>query len=426
MNDGVVIRVIRKRLIKGLIQAAVFFLIFWGFSFLQDREVEINAFHRAAWFSILTVAGYTLYRLYTDLEKARRGGNWYNAGTAISMMIAGIGLWQSLISFNEFRLWPGRFALIVLGGIIGIALSRLAAYRGRREGGLLWGMLAWLEDTPNLKFLIGVMIGIYLVYLRPYLNIDPNSLTVIEWFLFCTLSFGILLRVWMGTSGSNTSEDVGKEWRKHDPDIEKLTGTSHDYMLRVERHFLNTGEPVGLYVLLIILLYENRIRENNIVRAVTPLIEFTGINELRQGNLRFGRRFIRKQRELRLKALENSFHNVQSIVPLNRKILSQANYSDNRQATSGQDEEISIDKLQKQFLEEGVKTGLIVRLTLMLYRKWRNQEYIVNDLRELTNDSREALVNALKRQVGSQDQTEPVSAIPRQTNHDQLNDRTGG
>ena len=410
--------IIKKRVIRGFIQAAVLFLVFWGFSFLQDREIEISAFHRAAWFSILAVAGYTLYRLYTDLEKARQGSNWYYAGTAIGMVIAGIGFWQSMISFNAFRVWPGKAALILLCGLTGIALSRLANYRGRREGGLLWGLLAWLEDTPNLKFLIGVMIGIYLVYLRPYLNVDLNSLIVIEWLLFCTLSFGILLRVWMGTSTGNTSEEVGKDWHKHQPDIEKLTGMSHDYMLRVERHFLNTGEPIGLYVLLITLLHDNRISENNIVRAVKPLIEFSGINELRQRNLRLGRRFVRQQRELRLKALDDSFNDVKSIVPLNRVAQSRANYMNNRQDAPDAHEETSIDRLQQQFLEEGEKAGLIVRLTLMLYHKWRNQEYIVNDLRELTNNLDEALIITLRRLLDNLNRTEPVPVLQRQTIHD--------
>ena len=410
--------IIKKRVIRGFIQAVVLFLVFWGFSFLQDREIEISAFHRAAWFSILAVAGYTLYRLYTDLEKARQGSNWYYAGTAIGMVIAGIGFWQSMISFNAFRVWPGKAALILLCGLTGIALSRLANYRGRREGGLLWGLLAWLEDTPNLKFLIGVMIGIYLVYLRPYLNVDLNSLIVIEWLLFCTLSFGILLRVWMGTSTGNTSEEVGKDWHKHQPDIEKLTGMSHDYMLRVERHFLNTGEPIGLYVLLITLLHDNRISENNIVRAVKPLIEFSGINELRQRNLRLGRRFVRQQRELRLKALDDSFNDVKSIVPLNRVAQSRANYMNNRQDAPDAHEETSIDRLQQQFLEEGEKAGLIVRLTLMLYHKWRNHEYIVNDLRELTNNSDEASIITLRRLLDNLNRTEPVPVLQRQTIHD--------
>ncbi|HEY96449.1 MAG TPA: hypothetical protein G4O15_16100 [Dehalococcoidia bacterium] len=409
--------IIKKRIIRGLGQTIILFLIFWGFSFLQDREIEINAFHRAAWFSILAVAGYTLYRLYTDLEKVRHNSSWYNAGTAIGMVTAGIGLWQSLISFNEFRVWPGKTALILLCGLIGVAISRLAVYRGKRETGLLWNLLAWLENTPNLKFLIGVVIGIYFVYLRPYLSIDPNSLIVIEWLLFCTLSFGILLRMWMGTSSSNTSEEVGKEWCKHRPDIERLTGTTHDYMLRVERHFLNTGEPTGLYVLLIILLHENRISEKNIVRAVQPLIDFTGINELRQGNLRFGRRFIRKQRELRLKVLDEVFNIVKSIVHLNRTTLSRADYMNHRQDTLDTHEEISMDQLKQQFLEEGGKSGLIVRLTPLLYQKWQNQEYIVNDLRELTNNSGEASTVILRRLLGNPDRTEAVSLSRQQTNH---------
>lgn len=408
IDDRVVIRIIRKRLIRGLIQAIVIFLIFWGFSFLQDREIEINAFHRAAWYSILTVAGYTLYRLYVDLEKARQGSIWYYAGTAVGMVTAGIGLWQSMISFNAFRVWPGKTALIILCGLAALALSRLASYRGRKDGGLLWGLLAWMEDTPNLKLLIGVMVGLYLVYLRPYLSIDPNSLTVIEWFLFCTISFVILLRVWMGAS-SNTSDEIGKNWKKHKPNIEKLTGTTHDYMLRVERHFLNTGEPIGLYVLLIILLYNNRIREKNIARAMTPIIDFTGINELWQTNLRFGRRFNRQQRELRLEALDDAFNNVNSIVPLNRMAVSFANNRNYRRDTADSYEELSIDQLQQQFLEEGETAGLIVRLTIMLYHKWQNQEYIVNDLRELMNNPDEDSAVALRKLMVHLNQTAPVS-----------------
>ena len=417
-NNQIVIRVIRKRLIKGLIQAIVLFLIFWGFSFLQDRKVEISAFHRAAWFSILAVAGYTLYRLYTDLGKARQGSYWYYAGTAVGMVTAGIGLWQSMISFNAFRVWPGKTALILLCGLTGLALSRLANYRGRRDGELHWNLLAWLEDNPNLKFLTGVLIGLYLVYLRPYLNVDPNTLIVTEWFLFCTLSFGILLRVWMSTSSSNSSEEVGKDWHKHKPDIVKLTGTSHEYMLRVERHFLNTGEPIGLYVLLIILLYNNRISEKTIVQAVRPLADFTGINELRQGNLRFGRRFLRKQRELREKALVDSFLNVKSILPLNRTALYHTYYTNKRQDISDLYEEISIERLQQQFLKGGVHAEVIVHVTLILYHKWRNQEYIVNDLRELTRNSDESSVATLSRLLGNPDRSEPVSISQQQTDHD--------
>jgi hypothetical protein len=410
--------IIKKRITRGIIQAIILFLIFWVFSFLQDREVEIDAFHRAAWFSILAVTGYTLYRLYTDLEKVRQGSTWYNAGTAGGMVTAGIGLWQSLISFNAFRVWPGKTALIILCGLTGLALSRLASYRGRREGGLLWGLLAWLEDNPNLKLLIGVLIGLYLVYLRPYLSIDPNTLTVIEWFLFCTLSFGILLRIWMGTSTSNTSEDAGKNWHKHQPDIERLTGTTHDYMLRVERHFLNTGEPIGLYVLLIILLHENRVSEKKIVRTVKPLIEFPGINELRQEHLRLGRRFIRQQRDLRMKVLDEVFKNVTSIVHLNRTTLSRADYMNKGQDAPDTREEISTDQLKQQFLEEGIKDGLIVRLAPLLYYKWQNQEYVVNDLRELMNSTGEASVLILRRLPGKPNRNEPVSISQQQTNSD--------
>jgi hypothetical protein len=108
---------------------------------------------------------------------------------------------------------------------------------------------------------------------------------------------------------------------------------------------------------------------------------------------------------MRLKAMEEVFNNVNSIVPLNRTALSLVNNRNNGQDTVDSHEEISIDQLQRQFLEEGEKAGLIVRLTLMLYHKWQNQEYIVNDLRELTNNPVEDSAVILRRLLGNPDRT---------------------
>jgi len=402
-------RVIRNRTLKCLAQAVILFGIFWGISFLQENDAGVEAFHRAALFSILAVAGYTINRVFNLAEKTRLGERLYNAGTALGMIVFGLGLWLMLAAFNEFRVWPGKTALIIFCGIIGVAVSRLAAYRGRKEGGLWWGLLGWLEDRPELKFLIGVVIGLYLVYLRPYLTIDPNSLMLIEWFFFCILGFTILLRVWMGMGHGYSEEEVGLNWSKHRPQVEKLTGTGHDYMVRVERQFVNTGEPVNLYVLLTVLLDDNRIDEEEIVQAVRPMVDFNGINEVRQSMLRMSRHAARQQVELRKVAMKSAFDNIKSIVSLNKTIVSRRNSTIiNYERTSFQ-EEIPIDELKRLFLEDGDRVGLFVRLTLMLHRAGRHQEHIVSALRSLTDDNGRPSTLALKTLLNNLDRTVGVN-----------------
>jgi hypothetical protein len=377
---------LRNRVIKGVIQATVMFSLLWIISLFLDNRALAGAFHRAAFFCILLVAGYTMNRFYNDLEKVRRGRNLYYAGTALGMVIGGLGLWLALASFNEFMEWPGKIALIILCGITGVAVPRLAVYRGKRERGLWWGLAGWLVDRPAMKFLFGIIIGLYVVYFRPHFTIDPNSLRIIEWFLLGMLGFIIFFRVWLGVGRDYIEEEAGKNWKKHRPELETLISTSHDYLVRVERQFINMGEPMGLYVLLIVLLNDNRFGENDIVQSVESLVNFRGINETRQNTLRLSRRAERQQLNLRREALRSTFDNINRLISPRGATLPRYNNLMTRNDTMTHQEEITTDELRLWWLETGDKTGLFVRLTLMLHRTGQYKEHIVSTLRQLLDN----------------------------------------
>ncbi len=389
MADKNVSKAIRKRIITGVVQAAVLFAIFWGVSFLQKSDVAVSAFHRAALFSILAIAGYTIKRIFDVTESTPTGKRWYNVGTALGMITAGFGFWQALVSFNEFRVWPGKLALIIFSGIIGIAVSRLAAYRGKRQGDLWWGIIGWLESMPVTKFFIGIAFGLYLVYLRPYLNIDKDVLMIFEWFLLCTLGLIILIRVWMGIGHNYTGEEREITWRKHQPQAEKLTGTSHDYMIRVERQFVSTGEAMGLYVLLIILLDDNRINEKDIVQSVEPLIKYDVGQQTRDKTALLSRGVLRRQITQRKEILKSTFDRISTFIQPHRSAMPLRS----NVATESSDTQVKVtlDELKRHFFEADDKAGLLVRLTILLHQAGHYQEHIVSTLQPLTDGNDFAL-----------------------------------
>jgi hypothetical protein len=395
MADKNISKVIRKRIITGVVQAVVLFGILWGVSFLQENDIAVFAFHRAALFSILAITGYTINRIFNVIESTPAGKRFYNAGTALGMLIAGFGFWQALVSFNEFRVWPGRFALIIFSGIIGVAVSRLAAYRGKRSGGLWWGIIGWLEGMPSVKFLIGIVIGLYLVYLRPYLTIDKDVLILFEWFLLFVLGLIIFLRVWTGIGHNYTDEGREQNWRKHHPQAEKLTGTSHDYMIRMERQFVTTGEAMGLYVLLIILLDNNRVNESDIVQSVEPLIKYDVGQQTRDKTALLSRRAIRRQIERRKEVLKSTFDRVNTLAQSLRSSMPRRSIAViNNNIVQ---EEETLDELKRRFTENGDRAGLFVRLAILLHRAGHYHEHIASTLRPVIDGNDFALKVLLAR-----------------------------
>jgi hypothetical protein len=387
MADKSISVLLRNRAITGVIQAAILFTLLWVISLFQDNPASVEAFHNAAFLSIIATAGYAADKCFSIAENTELGKKLYNAGTAVSMLIAGFGLWLTLAAFNEFRVWPGKIALILLCGITGTAISRLAAYRGKREGGLWWGLIGWLEDKPALKFLFSVLAGIYLVYLRPYLTVDPDMLMLIEWFLLCILGLVIFIRAWSGMSHGYEDEEAGKNWHKHQPRIETLIGSRHDYLVRVERQFLNTGEAMGLYVLLVWLLQDNNIGEEDIVEAAGPLIDFSGLNEIRQSNLTMSRRVRKQEIKRRKDALRASFAFVNSLGQLNRSAMLRRNNTVTVTRTESFRKEIGLDELWRRYVNTGDRAELYVRLIILLRLAGRYQERIISILRSVTEDN---------------------------------------
>jgi len=321
MQDKTVSRLVRNCVLRGIVAAVVLFLILWGIALLPVSNAVAAALHLAALYSVLAVAGYTINRAFNLAEKTPLGSRLYNLGTAAGMLISG------------------------------------------------------LEDKPTLKFLIGATVAFYLVYIRPFLTIDNNILMITEWFMVGILGFVILVRILLGISRSYASQEPEAKLSKHQPKVERLTGTTHDHMIRVERQFVNTGEETGLYVLLIILLYNNGINERDIVEAVRPLINFLDARDKWYEVGLLERRAVRRQVRWRKKVLKNSIESINILVQHHRSGVPGSSYGD-----------MSLDELRQHFLETGDKAGLFVRLTLLLHKTGRHQEHIVSTLRSLYDD----------------------------------------
>ncbi len=364
-----------NRSFKGLILSFVLFGTLFGFSLLQENEISQSAFIRSAAFGILIAFGYTLKKLFDDIRSTEAGRRYHPAGTAAGLLIAGLGLWQSLVSFNMFRVWPGKFALIALCGLVGYSLSITAVYVKEHKTGLIAGAATWLAGAPVLKFMMGILIGLYLVYFRPHMADLMTSLILCEFIALSVLTFGILLRVGMNLTKKNPGESIGRKWKQHNPPMQPLTGDVHRQMLLAERQFIERGDPVGLCVLLTVLMHENGVRDNEIRTVVRPLIqsEETG-NVSRKGTSGQRKKTLNRQ-----SLIDGIYETIEELLIVRRA----GSLPKDRKSLPGLRNQETIPELKRRFIDRTDTSGLLVYLIVTMHHDGRRQEYICWTLRGL-------------------------------------------
>lgn len=380
------------RIFKGLIQAVILFGALFGFSLLQKTELSQAAFIRSAEFSILLVFGYSIKKLFDDIRSTELGRKYYPAGAPAGLLLAGLGLWQSLVSFNMFRVWPAKLALILFCGIIGYSLSILASYYKENKTGLIERTCQWLGGAPVHKFIAGILIGLYIVYIRPHMTISLASLMILEWVILCILTFIVLFRVGTNLTKKNISESMGLGWKQHNPPVERLTGTVHDHMLKVERLFINRGDPAGLYILLTVLMHENGVHETNIRTILQSLINFEEISEVKKDGIGLTKSRQFGEIENRQAVIDSVYDTIKSSFMLHRT----SSMRGDEISAFGSGKEETIQELKRRFIDGTDKSGLLIRLIIDMHHNGRRQEYIYWTLRELTNSNNNPSEDALQ------------------------------
>ena len=213
---------------------------------------------------------------------------------------------------------------------------------------------------------------------------------VYEWAGVCLVGTASLAGA-MAMIGSRAAPLLPAEmWRKHRPVKDRLPNVHIGDMMRAERQFVLYGDDVNLAVLLAIVMYDNRLNEDDICRNLSPLIEYHNQDIWQY----FPGILVKQQKRQQVKQRENLVRNVLSAI--DNAVISR-NHKNNMRSPDA-----TSDK-SNQPLEISELTGYIVRTVIGMHRDGHRMEDIVEALNAGMEKRRGTKYLATKQSIDQND-----------------------
>jgi hypothetical protein len=224
----------------------------------------------------LGIGAITVYRAVPFLHEIGSSlSRWRAAALAVSLGLAGWGLYVIFDSFSP--VWSGMpyVGWVIFAGLIAMALGALAYYGTKLEDALVSEVCLWLSSSKLRLFIIGVAIASYIHFLRPLLH-DAGAAwgaALIEWGTFCF----VVWRMYDGIRGriSDTYSVHLKytSWKRHIQQVQKQVDGDFSYANNVQMDFVERSHKDQLLVFLVTLMHDNGMAVEEISEVLHPLAD---------------------------------------------------------------------------------------------------------------------------------------------------------
>jgi len=263
--------------------------------------------------AVLFFAGLTIFNIAKLLTNSARERLISPATAAGGQVIIGCGLWQSLAAFSPSWSPANNIGLIFFAALLASAISNLGSYGENSSNPVLADASKWLKDGPAGKFFLGGMVAAYLIFIRPAIfSVFPYSY-LIEWLIFCFLSW----RIFSGVRGSLQKRYSiplkDSTWQKHIQKVNNLMDEDFTKLVILQKDYVDTGFRRDLLEYLKQILLKNGMPDDEISRTLSLIIEQ---NDLKAPWYLFGllkRRISRQNRQNRIKSLDNTILRLSAI-----------------------------------------------------------------------------------------------------------------
>jgi hypothetical protein len=229
---------------------------------------------------VLGIAAVTIYKSVPLIHEVGAGiYRWRALTLAVVTALVGFGIFVVLYSFSNIWIEITGVAWVILAGMLTSVLGILAHYGRNFEDAFISEICRWLSNSKVRLFVIGAVIGAYIVFLRPFLfNMASWSTALIEWATFCF----VVWRMYDGIRGriSDTYSIHLKytSWKKHLQQVEKQTDSDFNYALNVQADFIERSHKDQLLVYLVTLMHDNGLSVEEISELLHPMSEYRDDN----------------------------------------------------------------------------------------------------------------------------------------------------
>ena len=163
--------------------------------------------------------------------------------------------------------------MIFFVAVLASAISHLGNYGQNSNKLVLADASKWLKDGPAGKFFLGGLIAAYLIFIRPAIfSVFPYSY-LIEWLIFCFLSW----RIFSGVRGSlqkRYSVPLRESgWQKHIQKVNNLVDEDFLKLAILQKDYVETGFRRDLLEYLKQILLKNGTPDDEIRHTLSLIIE---------------------------------------------------------------------------------------------------------------------------------------------------------
>lgn len=313
--------------LNGLAYALFFYLLLDNallltrLSLFKHIEGFLTELGKTPGFIVILIAGTTAGKL-ADITRQTEIGKMYSPIIkALGQFFAGFGIWQFLAVFSEPGGAWGKIGLIIFAGVLAIALSNAGRYGLKSKNPFVADASNWLIGSPSAKFIIGALIAIYVILIRPAIVDVFRYASIIEWLFVCLIGWRLFSGIKNGIRSRYTLDIHETDWAKHVQLINNLHGAELPRLGAIQEIFTAEGERDTLVIYLTLLLHENRISAEETQRILHPLINYRD-EKMPWFAFAWEQRRVRKRNEASRRAiLEEIMTNLKYIInPSSRKI----------------------------------------------------------------------------------------------------------
>lgn len=255
--------------------------------------------------AVVIVAGGTVVKLASPLEEFEKWGKTVQpALTATGVLVAGYAMLDMLKPLNALGMSIDRVGVTLFIGLIAVMVGVISTYGQSSKNRLISDACNWLRMSQARNFTLGVLFGIYMLFVRPWVIAMFSYAPLIEWGVVCFI-------VWMMYSGVKfrikhfSGEFQVSPWIKHVQKVERKTGEDFVQLNIIQKDFLEHGYKSELLVYATKILHDNNVDFYKICQILGPLINY---QDIKIPWFAFGwekQRVIRRNKENRKRVLDN-------------------------------------------------------------------------------------------------------------------------
>lgn len=297
LSSRLVMAVTSRNWAKGLgIAIDGLAMIFFVYMFFEASPPFFSSYRQLFMFTVLTVIGITAARARNLIKT--EGFRHVLSGAGVILM--GYALWQACLSLSgdigEFhlsldrlaigplRIWEGRldvqlgladFQNAFFAGVIVVAAALVLSYGAKSENVIVRDVSGWLYRSQLRNFLIGFLIGLYLLTLRPIFAVIFPPIQLFEW----GLAGFIISRAYSGFKSEidkkyTVSLSVAP-WTKHMQKITYKEDEDFEALREIQEVFVELRDKGPLMLYLTLLLSRNGFSIDQINRLLNPIIYYS-------------------------------------------------------------------------------------------------------------------------------------------------------